>query len=113
VESVDRKVDPGAVALPWLFLFIAGDEGQHGCGLVRQLLRHFLLGRNFESTAITTITKTIDDNNTLRSVREMKWSAGLCVFLSFFPPNPWHLLRTKKRPPVHDSHYKFLVYDAV
>jgi hypothetical protein len=56
-----------------LFLSVAGVGGQHGCGLVRQLLRHFLLGRNFESTAITTTTKTIDDNNTVRSVRKKKW----------------------------------------
>lgn len=95
---MDRKVDPGAVALPWLFLFSAGDEGQHGCGLVRQLLRHFLLGRNFESTAITTISKTIDDNNILRSVRKVKWSTGLSVFLSFVPSSSMAFqLRTKRR----------------
>jgi len=81
VESVDRIVDPGAVARRRLFLFVAGDEGQRGCGLVRQLLRHFLLGRNFESTTITTITKTIGDNNTLRSVRKMKWSVWPVCFL--------------------------------
>ena len=81
MESVYRIVDPGAVARRRLFLFVAGDEGQCGCGLVRQLLRHFLLGRNFESTTITTITKTIGDNNTLRSVRKMKWSVWAVCFL--------------------------------
>ena len=82
---MDRKVDPGAVARRRLFLFVAGVEGQRGCGLVRQLLRHFLLGRNFESTTITTITKTIGDNNTLRSVRKMKWSVWAVCFLDALP----------------------------
>ena len=85
MESVDRIVDPGAVARRRLFLFVAGDEGHRGCGLVRQLLRHFLLGRNFESTTITTITKTIGDNNTLRSVRKMKWSVWAVCFLEGLP----------------------------
>jgi len=100
VESVDRIVDPGAVARRRLFLFVAGDEGQRGCGLVRQLLRHFLLGRNFESTTITTITKTIGDNNTLRSVRKMKWSVWAVCFLRFCYPSisTSLLLWTKSNP---------------
>lgn len=94
MESVDRIVDPGAVARRRLFLFVAGDEGQRGCGLVRQLLRHFLLGRNFESTTITTITKTIGDNNTLRSVRKLKWSVWAVCFLEIvISQYGWHSRR--------------------
>ena len=103
MESVDRIVDPGAVARRRLFLFVAGDEGQRGCGLVRQLLRHFLLGRNFESTTITTITKTIGDNNTLRSVRKMKWSFRAVCFLEVLSSLNIHVISGVNQK---QSHYK-------